>query len=93
VHTQQVGKILTLLLLFAKLDALWKTYRRHYGKPGSTLPDDRGIAAGRNPTRLVVTTHSRKHTMRAKCLEPGLSPSGWRFIFKLTGDSINSHEH
>jgi hypothetical protein len=46
------GKIITLLLLFAKLDALWKTYRRHYGKPGSTLPDDRSITAGGHPTRL-----------------------------------------
>ena len=31
------GKIITLLLLFAKLDALWKSYSRHYGKPGSIL--------------------------------------------------------
>jgi hypothetical protein len=31
------GKFLTLFLPYATRGALWETYRRHYGKPGSTL--------------------------------------------------------
>ena len=39
------GKIITLLLLFAKLDALWDNYRRYYGKPGSILDVQTGGAS------------------------------------------------